>query len=335
MRAMIGPCPGSSSSCPRPPTGPPTSSPRPRAPRRRGGRRLRGAPGPGRRHGRPGRRRARSTTSSAAVAAIVELDAPRAASTPWSRSTTRAWSSPPRPAARLGLPHNPPDAVAAHPRQGGDARRARRRRGAAARASPWSTTRPTSPRPSPTSGYPCVVKPTGLVRQPRRDPRRRRRRRATAAARARSATIADGPLLVEEYVPGVEVAVEGLLRDGVPRGARGLRQARPARRPVLRGDDLRHAVAPARPRRSARVARADRRRGRRARARRGPGARRGARSTATRRAGCIEVAARSIGGLCARTLRFGAGIALEELILRHALGLPTRRPRRASAPRRA
>jgi hypothetical protein len=36
----------------------------------------------------------------------------------------------------------------------------------------------------------------------------------------------------------------------------------------------------------------------------------------------IEVAARSVGGLCARTLRFGAGIALEELILRHALGMP-------------
>ncbi len=35
----------------------------------------------------------------------------------------------------------------------------------------------------------------------------------------------------------------------------------------------------------------------------------------------IEVAARSIGGLCARTLRFGAGISLEEVILRHALGL--------------
>jgi hypothetical protein len=36
----------------------------------------------------------------------------------------------------------------------------------------------------------------------------------------------------------------------------------------------------------------------------------------------IEVAARSIGGLCARALRFGAGIALEELILRHALRMP-------------
>src|SRR6266699_3147860 len=36
----------------------------------------------------------------------------------------------------------------------------------------------------------------------------------------------------------------------------------------------------------------------------------------------LEVAARSIGGLCSRTLRFGSGISLEELILQHAAGLP-------------
>jgi biotin carboxylase len=35
----------------------------------------------------------------------------------------------------------------------------------------------------------------------------------------------------------------------------------------------------------------------------------------------LEIAARSIGGLCSRALRFGAGVSLEELILRHALGL--------------
>jgi biotin carboxylase len=41
-------------------------------------------------------------------------------------------------------------------------------------------------------------------------------------------------------------------------------------------------------------------------------------------AGCwiVEVAARSIGGLCSRTLSFGTGMTLEELILRHAVGLP-------------
>ncbi|MBI2880477.1 MAG: ATP-grasp domain-containing protein [Candidatus Tectomicrobia bacterium] len=47
----------------------------------------------------------------------------------------------------------------------------------------------------------------------------------------------------------------------------------------------------------------------------------------------IEVAARSIGGLCARTLRFGTGLSLEEIILRGALGLETEsleRERRAA-----
>jgi hypothetical protein len=35
----------------------------------------------------------------------------------------------------------------------------------------------------------------------------------------------------------------------------------------------------------------------------------------------LEIAPRSIGGLCSRALRFGEGISLEELILRHAMGL--------------
>ena len=34
----------------------------------------------------------------------------------------------------------------------------------------------------------------------------------------------------------------------------------------------------------------------------------------------IDVAARAIGGLCPRVLRFGTGVSLEELILRHAIG---------------
>ena len=34
----------------------------------------------------------------------------------------------------------------------------------------------------------------------------------------------------------------------------------------------------------------------------------------------LEVAARPIGGLCARALRFDGGMPLEELILRHAIG---------------
>jgi len=47
----------------------------------------------------------------------------------------------------------------------------------------------------------------------------------------------------------------------------------------------------------------------------------------------LEIAARSIGGLCGRALRFGVGVTLEELILRHALGMtgdPPPREKRAS-----
>jgi len=36
----------------------------------------------------------------------------------------------------------------------------------------------------------------------------------------------------------------------------------------------------------------------------------------------IEIAARTIGGLCSRTLRFGTGTTLEEIVIRHAMGLP-------------
>jgi len=42
----------------------------------------------------------------------------------------------------------------------------------------------------------------------------------------------------------------------------------------------------------------------------------------------LEVAARTIGGLCARALRFGAGLSLEEIVVAHAMGLPVRSLRR-------
>lgn len=41
----------------------------------------------------------------------------------------------------------------------------------------------------------------------------------------------------------------------------------------------------------------------------------------------LEVAARPVGGLCARTLRFDGGVSLEELILRHSLGEDVSRAR--------
>ena len=128
-------------------------------------------------------------------------------------------------------------------------------------------------------------------------------------------------ILVESFVPGVEVALEGLIADGKLDDVGAVRQARSARRPLLRGDDLRDALAP--------LARAAARRSRRRRQRRRTaiGLSTGPIHAELRLSPSgpvvIEVAARSIGGLCARTLRFGLGQAsLEELVIRHALDLP-------------
>ena len=110
------------------------------------------------------------------------------------------------PARGSGFPHNPPDAVAATRDKA--AMRPRLAAGEVPQPRFASSTR----RP-PTSGFPCVVKPTGLSGSQgviRADD-------ADAARAARAADRRDlptGPLIVEEYVPGVEVAVEGLLRDG-------------------------------------------------------------------------------------------------------------------------
>ena len=45
----------------------------------------------------------------------------------------------------------------------------------------------------------------------------------------------------------------------------------------------------------------------------------------------LEVAARAIGGLCSRALHFGLGMSLEELIIRHALGMEIVPQREAAA----
>jgi hypothetical protein len=46
----------------------------------------------------------------------------------------------------------------------------------------------------------------------------------------------------------------------------------------------------------------------------------------------LELAARSIGGLCGRVLRFGAGIALEEVVIAHATGRDPGELARSGAP---
>ena len=168
--------------------------------------------------------------------------------------------------------------------------------------------------------------------QPRRHPRRRpgavrgglaadRRDPRGSGRGARAAARRPREILVEDFVPGRRGRARGAADRGRAARARALRQARSARRAVLRGDDLRHALA------ACRAASRRRSRGRGAGARRAPsdcGTGRSTPSCACDGAGAcvIEIAARSIGGLCSRTLRFGTG-----MIARGADPAPRARPR--------
>ena len=219
-----------------------------------------------------------------------------------------------RAGERLGFPHNPPAAVI-------------RTRDKAAMRDTLAAAEVSQPRyvrlddldELPDIGWPRVVKPTrgsgsrGVLRAD--DP---------AAARAvahRVAAIVDGaPLLVEQYVPGVEVAVEGLLRGGKLTVLAVFDKPDPLEGPTFEETIY---VTPSRlP--APTLAAVERVAGDAARAlglTEGP-VHAELRIDDTGRAWLLEVAARSIGGLCARTLRLGAGISLEEVIVRHALGLP-------------
>jgi biotin carboxylase len=217
---------------------------------------------------------------------------------------------------RLGFPHNPPSAVAAT-------------RDKAAMRSTLAAAEVPQPRFAVSEdasdlantlaavGYPCVVKPVGLSAS-------RGVIRADDAASAHIAArrvraMADGPLVVEEYVPGDEVAVEGLLRGGVLEILAVFDKPDPLVGPYFEETIY---VTPSRLPESTLALVADLC----ARACAAIGLVEGPVHAELRidgdRAWVIEVAARSIGGLCARALRFGAGIALEELILRHALRMP-------------
>jgi biotin carboxylase len=165
-------------------------------------------------------------------------------------------------------------------------------------------------------GLPCVVKPIGLSAS--RGVIRADDLDAARAAARRVRAIVDGPLLVEEYVPGDEVAVEGLLRDGALDVLAVFDKPDPLVGPYFEETIY---VTPSRLSAST----LDAVGALTAEAARAMGLTEGPIHAEVRidggRRWVIEVAARSIGGLCARTLRFGAGIALEELILRHALDM--------------
>jgi biotin carboxylase len=184
------------------------------------------------------------------------------------------------------------------------------------------------PRVARSIAYPAVLKPLslaasrGVIRADDPDAFVAAARRI-AAILARDDVDATGEaathVLVEAFVPGVEVALEGLLLDG------GLRVLALFDKPdPLDGPFFEETlyVTPSRlpeatQRRIVDVTRA-------AAAALGltEGPIHAELRVNERGPWVLEVAARSIGGLCSRTLRFGTGMTLEEIILRHALGWP-------------
>ncbi len=175
--------------------------------------------------------------------------------------------------------------------------------------------------------FPCVVKPTilsasrGVIRADNPVQFVAAFRRLEAILRLSEVSAlgeAARQVLVESFVPGSEVALEGLLMKGELQVLALFDKPDPLDGPFFEETIY---VTPSRLPAGFQAAIADCT----ARAARALGLREGPVHAELRvnEAGprVIEIAARSIGGLCSRTLRFGTGMSLEELILRHALGL--------------
>jgi biotin carboxylase len=216
-------------------------------------------------------------------------------------------------AARLGLAHNPPSAVEATR----DKQRMRERLAAAEVPQPGFEV--LAPGEEPALPYPLVLKPldrsgsVGVIRVDDVDGARD----AMAWIR-RIVGDEHAVLLAERFVPGVEVSVEALLRGGELEVLAVFDKPDPLDGPYFEETIYVTPSVHASPDLARVVADGCRALG----LVEGP-VHAEARITPDGAIVLIEVAARSIGGLCSRTLTFGAGLSLEEVLLRHALGLPT------------
>lgn len=230
----------------------------------------------------------------------------------------------------LGIPHNPPEAVAA-------ARDKLLMRTMLERAEVQQPAFGTIPQGASDEevarlvtevGLPCVIKPTtlaasqGVLRADSSEEAVRVKERVRRISEAAGLASSE-PLLVERFVTGPEVAVEGLLRDGTLDVLAIFDKPDPLDGPAfeetiyvtpsrLDDSDTKAVVGVAQAATSA------------------LGLEHGPVHAELRvsdaRASLIEVAARTIGGLCSRTLSFSTGRTLEEIVLSEALGMSPERP---------
>lgn len=229
-----------------------------------------------------------------------------------------------RAAQALGLPHNPPESARLARRK--DLARARLR--AAGVPVPEfrvvDLIRPVVPQCAGLD-FPVVVKPLmlsgsrGVIRADD-GPALEAACRRLHAILEQEKDAAPGErtrALVERYLPGVEVAVEGMLSGGRMETLALFDKPDPLEGPFF---EETYYVTPSRLPRTVQ----ERIRRRTAQACAAYGLCEGPVHAELRvdgaQAWILEVAARTIGGHCARLLRFGTGLGLEELVLAHAVG---------------
>lgn len=174
-------------------------------------------------------------------------------------------------------------------------------------------------------GYPCVVKPQrlsgsrGVIRADDESEFVAAFQRTAAIVRSEGEPQEQGALLVERYLPGVEVAVEGLVINGELRLLALFDKPDPLEGPFF--EETIYTTPSRLPQETqARIVQ------RTAEAAKAVGIREGPVHAELRineeDVWPIELAGRSIGGLCSTILEFGAGASLEEIILRHAVRWP-------------
>lgn len=216
-----------------------------------------------------------------------------------------AWAAA-RVAAALGVRFHPPESV----RNASDKHRSRdcfRRAGLLVPIYRHDLTAP---------GFPCVVKATRLSAS-RGVIRANNEAECAAALRRVRAIDGHGDILVEEYIPGREFALEGLVTAGRLRTLAIFDKPDPLEGPFFEetiyvtpsreSESVRQAITAAAQQAVTALGLTD-------------GPVHAEMRVNDRGVWMLEAAARPIGGLCARALRFNGGVTLEEVILRHALG---------------
>lgn len=173
-------------------------------------------------------------------------------------------------------------------------------------------------------GFPCVVKPArlngsrGVIRANDDTELRSAVQRVKRLLLDEGYPPDDEAIVIERYLPGVEVALEGLLTDGRLHVLALFDKPDPLVGPYFEetiyvtpsrlATETQEAIATTTARTAAAL-----------------GLREGPVHAELRinddGVWPIEIAGRSIGGLCSTILEFGAGMALEELILRQAVGM--------------